>query len=105
MEGEYVRLGVSRRGPETLSESAPSTRGAHWSCDPDLTPQPQRRKLPPSLLSAPLAALLPALPPPVVSPLLGSLLLSGFFAPSCLRWHSFREWGGDGSVNTHHAGW
>lgn len=85
MEGEYVRLGVSRRGPETLSELPPSARGTHWSCDPDLTPQPQRRQLPPSLLSAPLAALLPVLPPPIVSSLLGSLLLSGSFASSCLR--------------------
>lgn len=100
-----MRLGVSRRGPETLSESPPSTRGTHLSCDPDLTPQPQWRKLPPRLLSAPLAALLPVLPPPIVSALLGSLLLSGSLAPSCLRSHSFREWGGDGSINTHHAGW
>lgn len=68
MEGEYVRLGVSRRGPETLSESPPSTRGTHWSCDPDLTAQPQRRKLPRSLLSAPLATLLPVLPPPMSPP-------------------------------------
>ena len=85
MEGEYVRLGVSRRGPETLSKSPPSTRGTHWSCDPDLTPQPQRRKLPRSLLSAPLATLLLVVPPSVVSSVLGSLLLSGSFASSCLR--------------------